>query len=143
MTSSQGVVKLLSSGTLSPPSLDNAPARRAPALSLKPSTESILTRGFKRSRSIKGTRGEKFENGGIKTWEWKGTVFSKGVTVGGCATDVLVINVSALSFVVSALGLTRGTRQDFFEFSVRIRRSNGQTLEYRHAQPIDMVTEMI
>lgn len=121
MTSSQGVVKPLSSGTLSRPSLD-APPSRVPALSLKPSSESILTRGFRRNR-VKSTTGGRVENGKVKTWEWKGTVCNKGIKVGGCTADVLVIN-------------------DFFEFSVTIRKSNGEIMEYRHAQPIDMVTEL-
>jgi hypothetical protein len=140
MTSSQGVVKSLSSGTLSRPSLD-IPTSGPPALSLKPSSESILTRGFKRNRTIKGTRGERNENGTVKTWEWKGTVCNNGIKVGGCSTGVLVLNVSPL-FVTGSLSLTKGTGQDFFEFSISVRKSNGQTLEYRHAQPIDMITEM-
>lgn len=106
MTSSQGVVKPLSSGTLSRPSLD-VPPSGPPTLSLKPSSDSILTRGFKRNRTIKGTRGEKIENGKLKTWEWKGTVCNKGIKVGGCMTDVLVINVSPFPFVVSGLSLKR------------------------------------
>lgn len=122
MTSSQGVVRPVSSGTLSQPPLE-ASSSKAPALSLKASAESILTRGFRRNRVMKGERGDNVENGKMKTWEWKGTVCNNGVKVGGCATDVMVIN-------------------DYFEFSVRVKRSNGHTLEYRHAQPIDMVSEM-
>lgn len=82
------------------------------------------------------------ENVKVKTWEWKGTVCNKGIKVGGCTADVLVINVSAILFVLSGLILTKDTGQDFFEFSVTIRKSNGEIMEYRHAQPIDMVTEL-
>lgn len=39
--------------------------------------------------------------------------------------------------------LTRDAGQDFFVFNVRIKRSNGQILEYHHAQPIEMVNEMV
>ena len=96
MTSSQGVVKPLSSGTLYRPSLDAPePGPSALSLKLKPSSESILTRGFKRNRTIKGTREERIDNGKMKTWEWKGTVCNNGIKVGGCNTDVLVLNVSA------------------------------------------------
>ena len=109
MTSSQGVVKPLSSGTLSRPSLD-PPARGPPALSLKPSSESILTRGFKRNRTVKGTRGEASENVKVNTWEWKGSVCNKGIKVGGCMANVLVINVSPFLFCFERFGLDEGYR---------------------------------
>ncbi|KAF9778027.1 hypothetical protein BJ322DRAFT_1094457 [Thelephora terrestris] len=119
MTSSQGFVKLLSSATHSRSTLD-VPTPGPPALTSKSSSESILSRGFRRHRIAK--RDEIVENGKLKTWEWKGTVCNNGVKVGGCTTDVMVIN-------------------DFFEFSVRIKKANGQVLEYHHSQPINMVTE--
>jgi hypothetical protein len=142
MTSSQGVVKPISSGTLSPPSVE-ATTSGTPVLTAKPSTESILTRGFRRNRSVKGASGERAENGKVKMWEWKGTVCNKGINVGGCTTGVLVISVSTLLVsIVNDSELRRGVGQDFFEFSVRVRRSNGRILEYHHAQPLDMVTEV-
>lgn len=122
MTSSRGVVKVLSSGTLSRAPFGAAPFQ-TPVLASKASTESILTRGFRRNRVVKGVRGERADGEKLRTWEWKGTVCNKGIKVGGCSTDVMVIN-------------------DFFEFGVRVKRPNGQILEYQHAQPIDMVTEM-
>ena len=93
MTSSQGVVKHLSSGTLTRPSLDTATTSDPPALTQKPSTESLFTRGFRRNK-VKTPTGEKIEDGKVKTWEWKGSVYNQGITVGGCDTEVLVINVS-------------------------------------------------
>jgi len=100
MTSSQGVVQPLSSGTLSRSNLE-ATTSGTPVLAAKPSTESILTRGFRRNRSVKCASGERAENGKVKMWEWGGTVCNKGIKVGGCTTGVLVIN-------------------DFFEFHQQI-----------------------
>ena len=96
-TSSQGVVESLPSGTIPPPSLD-APTSEA-VVSSNSSGESILARGFRRNRSVKSTGGERFENGAMKTWEWKGTVRHSGIRVGGCSTEVMIINVSVLCFV--------------------------------------------
>ena len=94
-TSSQGVVRLLSSGSIPRPSLDDTtPGAAAAALSSH--SDSLLARGFKRGRTVKGTKGEIIENGKMKTWEWKGTVCNSGIQVGGCATEVMVINVSVL-----------------------------------------------
>jgi len=91
-TSSQGVVKPLPSGTIPRSNLDALTPEAA--VSSNSSGESILTRGFRRNRNVKGTRGERVENGPMKTWEWKGTVRHSGVRVGGCSTEVMVINVS-------------------------------------------------
>ncbi|KAF9646944.1 hypothetical protein BDM02DRAFT_3262020 [Thelephora ganbajun] len=120
--SSQGVVKSLPSGTIPQPSL--ATLASEAGVSSNSSGESILTRGFKKNRNVKGTRGDRIENGETKTWEWQGTVCNGRVKAGGCTTEVMVIN-------------------DFFVFSVRIKRSSGHTMEYHHAQPIDMVSETI
>lgn len=101
-TSSKGMFKSLPSGTIPQSNLDT-PTPEAVVPSSSPG-ESILTRTFRRNRSIKGTRGERVENGAMKTWEWKGTVCNIGVTVGGCSTEVLVINVSVfylLTFLCS------------------------------------------
>ena len=57
---------------------------------------SVLSRGLRRNRSVKGTRGERVETGAMNTWEWKGMVSSVGVKVRGCLTDVLAVNVSVL-----------------------------------------------
>ena len=99
-TSSQGVLEPLSSGTIPQPSLDLL----VPEAVVPPSSsgESILTRTFK--RSVRGTRGRRVENGAMKTWEWKGAVQTVGIEVGGCSTEVLVINVSgSLSRLFSLL----------------------------------------
>lgn len=96
-TSSQGAFKSL-------PSRNTIPRPGSSgALSSSPSGESLLTRGFKRNRTVKGARGERVENGAMKTWEWNGTVTNVGVKVGGCSTDVLVINVSTLLSVLPLL----------------------------------------
>jgi len=58
----------------------------------------------------------------MKTWEWKGAVCNVGIEVGGCSTEVLVI-------------------KDFLAFSIGIKKSNGQILEYYYTQPIEMVSE--
>ena len=102
-TSSQGELKSLPSGTIPRSSFD----RLAPEAAVSPgcSDESTLTRKFKRNRSAKGTRGERVENGAIKTWEWKGVVQNVGIEVGGCSTEVLVINVSVF---LSRFSLSRG-----------------------------------
>ena len=52
---------------------------------------------------MKGEGEDKVENGKVKTWEWKGTVCNNGTKVGGCATDVMVINVSVLCFSLSVI----------------------------------------
>ena len=89
---------------------------------------------------MKRVRDERVDSGKLKTWEWNGTVRNDGIKVGGCTTEVMVINVGdLLSWAV--LVLTRGTGQDFFEFNVRVRKANGEILEYHLAQPIDMVTQ--
>ena len=107
MTSSQGVVKLLSSATHSRSTLE-VPTTSTPALTSKSSSESILSRGFRRNRTIKRARDERVDSGKLKTWEWNGTVRNDGIKVGGCTTEVMVINVSdLLSWAVWVL--TRST----------------------------------
>ena len=104
-TSSRGVLRSLPSGTIPRSNLD--PLTPEAVVPPSPSDESILTRKFKRSRSVKSTRGERVENGAMKTWEWKGAVCNVGIEVGGCSTEVLVIKVSIfLSFSPARGGVT-------------------------------------
>jgi hypothetical protein len=86
------VLESLPSGTI-PRSSPGPPARKVVAPPSFPD-ESAPARKLKRNRSIKGTRGERVENGAMRTWEWKGMVHNVGVKVGGCSTQVLIINVS-------------------------------------------------
>lgn len=118
-TSSQGVIEPLASGAFPPQDLD-VTTSEAP-VSSSSSGESMLTRGF-RKWNARGTRGERVETKEMKTWEWKGAVRNNGIRIGGCSTNVMVIN-------------------DFFVFCVTAKKSNGQVLEYHHAQPLEMVSE--
>lgn len=91
-TSSQGVVKSLPSGTIPKPDVDISTSE-----TITPSNSSGgsgFARGFMRHRSFRALRGEKIDNGATRTWEWEGTVCNSGIKIGGCSTDVLVINVS-------------------------------------------------
>lgn len=57
---------------------------------------------------MKRVRDERVDSGKLKTWEWNGTVRNDGIKVGGCTTEVMVINVSdLLSWAVWVL--TRST----------------------------------
>ena len=107
MTNSQGVFQSLPSGTVSRSGLDVVTSE-AVVPSSSPA-ESILTRGFKKNRNVKGAKGERVENGAMKTWEWKGTVCNIGIRVGGCSTEVMIINVSAFGlFSLSGGGADKG-----------------------------------
>ena len=86
-TSSQGVVEPLPSGTFPPEDLD---VTTSEAVASGSSGESMLTRGF---RNWKSMRGERVSTTEMKTWEWKGTVRNNGVRIGGCSTEVMVISV--------------------------------------------------
>jgi hypothetical protein len=102
MTSSQGVVEPLLPGTIPPP--DPGVPASDPGPDSSTFGESRLTFGFKRSRSVNDMKVGKAGNLEMKTWEWRGTVRNSGVTVGGCLTEVMVINVSGSSFSLASVG---------------------------------------
>ena len=105
-TSSQGVVESLPSGSMPPQNVDVSSSGAAIPSSSHGEPRSV--RGFMRHRSVKALRSEKIENGELRTWEWKGTVSNSGIKIGGCSTEVLVINVSGFYFSSIASWSTDG-----------------------------------